>query len=111
MTGLKIAPMKRFLGLLEIDSQDPDYMKTSSVNLLITLSAQMYEEEMAAVRAEMLEDEKFSLGMIFSVGFLFLISSHGRATLEIAEKVWFCTVLHLHVYEQQESHLLDEARR
>lgn len=63
MTGLKIAPMRRFLGLLGIDSQDPDYMKSSSINLLVSLSNTMYEEEVAIVQAEMLEENKFSIGM------------------------------------------------
>lgn len=64
MTGLKMAPMKRFLGLLEIDSQDVDYMKVSSVDLLASLTARMYEEEIARVQAEMKERKTFSLGIL-----------------------------------------------
>ena len=64
MTGLKMAPMKRFLGLLQIDSQDVDYMKVSSVDLLASLTAQMYEEELARVQAEMKERKTFSLGIL-----------------------------------------------
>lgn len=64
MTGLKIAPMKRFLGLLSIDSQDPDYMKLTSINLLVELSNELYNEEVAKVQAEMKQDEKFSIGVL-----------------------------------------------
>lgn len=71
MTGLKIAPTKRFLGLLGIDSQDVDYMKVSSVDLLARLTGQLYKEEIERVQAEMKKRKSFSLGMnpstIFSI--------------------------------------------
>lgn len=70
MTGLKMAPMKRFLGLLEIDSQDVDYMKVSSVDLLASLTARMYEEEIARVQAEMKERKTFSLGILLRLWLL-----------------------------------------
>lgn len=66
MTGLKILPMKRFLGLLSVDSQDPDYMKSSSVDLLVKLTAKLFEEELAAVHDEMLLEDTFELGIYFS---------------------------------------------
>lgn len=65
-----MAPMKRFLGLLEIDSQDVDYMKVSSVDLLASLTARMYEEEIARVQAEMKERKTFSLGIFLRLWLL-----------------------------------------
>lgn len=65
-----MAPMKRFLGLLEIDSQDVDYMKVSSVDLLASLTARMYEEEIARVQAEMKERKTFSLGILLRLWLL-----------------------------------------
>jgi hypothetical protein len=65
MTGLKIAPMKRFLGLLSVDSHDPTYMKTSSLDLLMGLTLRLYDEEVALVQKEMMEEEFFDLGVCF----------------------------------------------
>lgn len=63
MTGLKLTPMRRFLGLLRVDSYGADYMKTSSLNQLIKLTEQLYEEDMNLVRADMLTKKTFELGM------------------------------------------------
>lgn len=63
MSGLKIAPMKRFLGLLSIDSQDPDYMKSTSLNILIRLTEQMYAAEEDQVRFDMFTSGQFDAGM------------------------------------------------
>ena len=63
MTGLKIVPMKRFLGLLQIDSQNADYMKSSAINVLVRLTNELYEEEVARVRECMLEFDSFDCGM------------------------------------------------
>lgn len=62
MTGLKITPLKRFMGLLQIDSQGQSYMKSSALDLLMQLTQVMYEEEIARVRNEMLEYTTFDLG-------------------------------------------------
>lgn len=67
MAGLKILPMKRFLGLLQVDSQGSSYMKVSSVDLLARLTNQLYLEEIKRVREEMLEYESFDLGTILDV--------------------------------------------
>ena len=70
MTGLKFAPMKRFLGLLEIDTQDVDYMKSSSVDILVKLTDEMYLEEIKRVQNEMREQKTFSLGIAVFTWFL-----------------------------------------
>jgi hypothetical protein len=53
MSGLKLLPTKRFLGLLQIDCQGTGYMKSSAVDLLVELTDQLYKEEIARVREEM----------------------------------------------------------
>ena len=63
MSGLKVTPMKRFLALLQIDSQNADYMKNSSLNLLVRLTNELWEEEVAVIRQLMMEDEEFDCGM------------------------------------------------
>lgn len=63
MTGLNVAPMKRFLGLLAVDSQNADYMKKGSLDLLFKLTKQMFDEEMERTRLEMLENPFFDAGM------------------------------------------------
>jgi hypothetical protein len=62
MSGLKIAPTKRFLGLLQVDTHDAYYMKSSSLDLLMRLTQQLYEKEVALVQEEMMEGEFFDLG-------------------------------------------------
>ena len=64
MTGLKIAPTKRFLGLLSVDSHDQSYMKSSSLDLLMGLTQRLYDEEVSLVQKEMMDDEFFDLGML-----------------------------------------------
>lgn len=80
MSGLKVVPMKRFLGLLCIDSQNADYMKKESLDALAILTNQLFNEEMERTRFEMLEESVFDAGIyiyiyIFSVlfGLAFLI--------------------------------------
>lgn len=63
MAGLKIVPMKRFLGLLHIETQGSSYMKVSALDLLARLTNVMYQDEIRRVREEMLESDTFSLGM------------------------------------------------
>lgn len=63
MSGLKVAPMKRFLGLLSVDSQDPDYMKASSLDVLIRLTDDLWAAEEERTRQEMLTEEEFDVGM------------------------------------------------
>lgn len=63
MSGLKLVPMKRFLGLLCVDSQDPDYMKKGTLNLLVKLTNEVFAEEMERTRQEMLEYTTFDAGM------------------------------------------------
>lgn len=63
MTGLKIVPMKRFLGLLQIETQGSSYMKCSALNVLARLTNVMYQDEIKRVREEMMEAGTFSLGM------------------------------------------------
>lgn len=65
MTGLKIAPMRRFLGLLGVDSQNPDYMKISAIDLLVKLTDDLFQEEMTKVREQMMQYEVFDCGMAF----------------------------------------------
>lgn len=90
MSGLKLAPMKRFLGLLSVDSQDPDYMKASSLDVLIRLTNDLFAAEVEKVRQEMLTEKEFDCGTLpgfffflltyfyFSAFVLFLLkSSHG----------------------------------
>lgn len=62
MSGLKIAPTKRFLGLLQVDTHDSYYMKSSSLNLLMQHTQQLYDEDMALVQEEMMEGEVFDVG-------------------------------------------------
>lgn len=73
MTGLKLAPTKRFLGLLQVDSHDAHYMKASSLDLLMCLTQQLYDEEVKRVQQEMMEDEYFDLGMCSFFGFVYLV--------------------------------------
>lgn len=63
MSGLKLVPMKRFLGLLCVDSQDADYMKKGTLNLLIKLTNDVFAEEVERTRQEMLEYKTFDVGM------------------------------------------------
>lgn len=63
MTGLKLAPTKRFMGLLQIDSHDAHYMKASSLDVLIGLTQRLYDEEIARVKNEMVQSKQFDLGM------------------------------------------------
>jgi hypothetical protein len=100
MTGLKFAPMKRFLALLEIDSQDVDYMKSSTVDLLVRLADDLYQEEIKRVQAEMHAQKTFSLGIYWVIHDFFpprSLSSYGRTTLPKPAKIWLRAVLHLHV--------------
>ena len=73
MSGLKVVPMKRFLGLLCVDSQNADYMKKESLDLLVKLTNDLFAEEIERTRAEMLEDPNFNAGMLSfaesSIGF------------------------------------------
>jgi hypothetical protein len=69
MSGLKIAPTKRFLGLLQVDTHDAHYMKSSSLNLLMQHTQQLYDEEIALVQEEMMEGEVFDIGTV--LGFRF----------------------------------------
>jgi hypothetical protein len=63
MTGLKITPTKRFLGLMEVDSQGASYMKSTAIDILARLTNEMYVEEIARVRNDMLQSATFDLGM------------------------------------------------
>jgi hypothetical protein len=63
MAGLKLVPMKRFLALLQVDSHNPDYMKSSTIDLLAKLTNQLWEEQVAVVRETMLEDDCFDCGV------------------------------------------------
>ena len=63
MTGLKLAPTKRFLGLLQVDSHDAHYMKATSLDLLMRLTKQLYDEEITRVQTEMMEADAFDIGM------------------------------------------------
>lgn len=69
MTGLKLAPMKRFMGLLQIDSHDAHYMKSSSLNVLVKLTQRLYDEEIAGVRKEMKKSDEFDIGILVDVDF------------------------------------------
>lgn len=71
MTGLKIAPTKRFLGLLQVDTHDAQYMKSSSLNLLMQHTQQLYDEEVALVQEEMMEGEVFDIGTVLAFRALF----------------------------------------
>lgn len=62
MSGLKIVPMKRFLGLLSVDSQNADYMKKSSLDLLAKLTSELFAEELDRTRLEMLTEPSFDAG-------------------------------------------------
>lgn len=62
MTGLKIAPTKRFLALLQVDTHDAYYMKATSLNLLMQHTQQLYDEEVSRVQEEMMQDEVFDIG-------------------------------------------------
>jgi hypothetical protein len=64
MSGLKVVPMKRFLGLLCVDSQNADYMKKESLDLLVKLTNDLFAEEIERTRAEMLENPDFDAGML-----------------------------------------------
>ena len=64
MSGLKVVPMKRFLGLLSVDSQNADYMKKGSLDLLVQLTDALFAEEMERTRVEMLEEANFDAGML-----------------------------------------------
>lgn len=124
MSGLKVTPMKRFLALLQIDSQNADYMKNSTLGLLVRLTNELWEEEVAVVRQLMMEDEEFDCGMhivllrflcfirflcqsfhlivcsshrLLLVPFLFL--SDGRAAFTITTEIWLCSLLHRHFPE------------
>lgn len=80
MSGLKVVPMKRFLGLLRVDSQNADYMKKGSLDLLVTLTNDLWAEEIEKTRLEMLENSNFDAGMsslsyfslIYFITFLFV---------------------------------------
>ena len=78
MSGLKVVPMKRFLGLLCVDSQNADYMKKGSLDLLVKLTNDLWTEEIEKTRVEMLEKSNFDAGMSsFSslfLSFFFLLS-------------------------------------
>jgi hypothetical protein len=69
MTGLKLAPMKRFMGLLQIDSHDAHYMKSSSLNVLVKLTQGLYDEEIARVQKEMKKSDEFDIGILVDVDF------------------------------------------
>ncbi|MGH2639173.1 MAG: hypothetical protein ACRDF4_07845, partial [Rhabdochlamydiaceae bacterium] len=63
MSGHKILPTKRFLGLLEIDSQHADYMKRGTLDVLAKLTNELFAEEMERTRREMLAEPVFDAGM------------------------------------------------
>lgn len=63
MSGLKVVPMKRFLGMLCVDSQNADYMKKGSLDLLVKLTNDLWTEEIEKTRVEMLEKSNFDAGM------------------------------------------------
>lgn len=63
MSGLKVVPMKRFLGLLSVDSQNADYMKKGSLDLLAELTKELWNEEMMRTREEMLKEPIFDAGV------------------------------------------------
>jgi hypothetical protein len=64
MSGLKVVPMKRFLGLLCVDSQNADYMKKGSLDLLVKLTKQLFAEEMERTRLEMRNNPVFDAGIL-----------------------------------------------
>lgn len=76
MCGLKIVPMKRFLGLLSIDSQNADYMKKSSLDVLVRLANELFVAEMENTGREMLDHPEFDAGILFSYSFVQLIWFH-----------------------------------
>ena len=80
MTGLKLTPTKRFLGLLQVETQGSSYMKSSAVEILVRLTNQMYLEEIDRVREEMMESDTFDLGMSrfywLNLSLLFLFYYH-----------------------------------
>lgn len=74
MAGLKITPLRRFLGLLQIESQGQTYMKSSAIDLLARLTNDLYLEEITRVRTEMKAADTFDLGILcLHRPFLFMI--------------------------------------
>ncbi len=63
MSGLKIEPTRRFLGLLQVDSQGSSYVKGTSLDVLARLTNELFNEEIARVREEMKESPTFDLGL------------------------------------------------
>ena len=84
MAGLKIVPMKRFMALLQVDTQNADHMKSTSIDLLAKITKDLYDELVDVVCVSMLEDDEFDCGIdssllsSLSLGYL-IASSHYSA--------------------------------